>query len=224
MSNEKTTAAVVFSRDAFRAWLHAPSAADTGEANWETVELLTTPYRSDDGQGGWLAEAALNAVRDADGVWVYGTGVDQVRVWAVADAEGAPDYGLVGEVVVDGAPLSLGHMSETDLIPAGTDMMPGYDAAELVLTALAQRIVTVAAWYRAMNAWPARKSGLAAQLSDEQLDLALTALAALHSTNGPSGLFDDERKAAETVVRVVDADRKRRADADAEVVDAEIVE
>ena len=227
MTELNTTPAVVFDPTAWRAWLSDLSTpmAEGTQANterFEKAEMLGIAYQRASGEAAWLVQETFLALTGSVGVWTYGPGVEGLRIWATASPEGGPDGGLVGEINVGGALLSIGSIAEAKLIPTEHDIIPGHEAAELALTTLAGHINAAVNWYRAMTAWPARKSGLAAQLSDEQLELALTALAALHSSNGASGLFDDERKAAETVVRVVDADRRRRAD-EVEVVDAEIV-
>ena len=149
--------AVTFDADGFRAWLDAPTKLRVPgtPSNRQNNPLLSAAYQRLDGEAGWIVEATLFALRGAPqphpavpAPWVYAPDVSDVRVWATAAAEGGPDGGLVGEVTVDGIRLSLGQLSEADLVPQIYDLLPGYEAAEHALTALSERVNAVAEQFR----------------------------------------------------------------------------
>ena len=142
--------AVTFDQPTFRAWLTATS-QDSDYSNKEAVEVLATGYQQDSGDAGWLIEGALFAVRDAKlgdaSIWSYGPGVGAVRVWPVADPEAGQD-GIFGEVIADGVVLSLGHVTDRDLVRVEAPMMAGYEAAEVALAGLADRVNKVVGQFR----------------------------------------------------------------------------
>lgn len=144
--------AVTFNQPAFRTWVNLHS-RDGGPGAGTYSEVFTTGYQRNSGEAGWLVEAALACARDsvlADGtaVWSYGPGVGAVRVWAIADPEGGQN-GIVGEVIADNVVLSLGHIPDNELVRVETPMLPGYEAAELALAGLADRVVAVVEQFRA---------------------------------------------------------------------------
>lgn len=156
--------AVTFDRSAFRTWLDAPynPAVDGSPANRDAAAGVSTAFQRLDGEGGQLAEMVLDALpKDESSPWQYGPAVSGLRVWATAGPEGAPDGGLVGEVIVDGAGLSLGFVPAVELVSVDEHaVVPGYEAAELALTVLADRVNRAAAWFRSMYA-PTSTSGSA---------------------------------------------------------------
>jgi len=162
--------AATFNVDAFRAWLDG----DTGQGKIRDVEPLATAYQRLDGAGGWLVEGVLSMLHDADwhgqSGWRLDGGVTQLKVWATADPAGGPDGGIAGEVVVDQIPVSLGRITERELIPGEHEVIPGYEAAELALTVLAERIDDVAARTRAV-----RTSGVVG-LTTADIETALATL------------------------------------------------
>lgn len=201
--------AVAFDRAAYQAWLNAPSKDNPEVTNCAASQVLSTAWQRDGGEGGWLLEAALTDIRDLDGTltgnrrpWAHGPGVTGVRVWAIADPEGAATGGVTGEVVVNGVPLSLGDIGEGDLVPAVHDVLPGDEAAELALTALAERVNEVAAHFRS-------RTQVGAGAGREQQQLANLVLAKLwfHSRNGGTPkrvrVSDEEHAAADAVLAQV---------------------
>jgi hypothetical protein len=145
--------AVTFDGDAFKAWLNAPNSSGQGgyATNLAANPLLGTAYQRPDGESGWLLHSTLPALlRDQQQtVWTYGPAVTSARVWPTADPEGGADGGVAGAVTVDGVYLSLGRLSDTDLIPTGFDVLPAADVAGHALSVLAERIGHVARMYRA---------------------------------------------------------------------------
>lgn len=143
--------AATFDVEAFRAWLDS----DTETGKIRDVAPLSTAYQRLDGDGGWLVEAVLDMLRDAawhgQSGWALDGGVSQLKVWAIAAPDGGADGGLAGEVVVDGITASLGRITERELISGEHDTIPGYEAAERALTALAGRVNDVAARVRAVR-------------------------------------------------------------------------
>ncbi len=211
--------AVVFDWTAFRAWLDLVQLNNVdGRRNRDAVEAFATGYQPGSGEAGWLIEAALDAVRDAtvgEGVDVWSTvaGVDQVRVWTVADPEGG-ESGIAGEIVVDGVPLSLGLIADNDLIRTEEPMLPGYEAAEIALAALAERANEAVAHYVASRM-------LFGVISPGEAEQALEAFVEFYQRgDGDLAVLSGPQKdLAERVSVIVE-----RALAGGDVVDGEIVD
>lgn len=145
MSEHQT--AVTFDTAAFGEWLDSRTTADPeSPTNRDASETLSTAYQVDDVGAGWLAEEVLDLMRGTD-VWVYQPGVSAVQVWTAAGVE-TPTDGIVGEVTVDGFVLSLGRLTDFELIHAEHNVLPGYEAAGHVLTMLADRVNSTAAAFR----------------------------------------------------------------------------
>ncbi len=145
MTNPNT---VTFDQAAYRTWLTEPADLGDGEAasRYDAVPQLATAYQRHDGDAGWLTEQTLDHLR-ATAVWTYGPGVSDVQVWTTAGVE-SPTDGISGEVTVDGFVLSLGRLTEQELVPTEHDVLPGYEAAEHGLTALAERVNSVVEVFR----------------------------------------------------------------------------
>lgn len=221
--------AVLFDIDGFRAWLHAPNEphVEGSATNVAVSPLLSAAYQRLDGDAGWLVETTLDMLRSVTQrihpavpvPWAYGDGVADVRVWATADEEGGPDGGLAGEVTVDRVVLSLGRLDEKDLVPPIYDVLPGYEAAEHALAAVAKRVNHVAARFRVIPRgkpvdWPFGSLGYA------EITKALQALAQMWRsarTGTPKRvpLSAEHRAVADAVLTAADA---------AEVIDAEVVD
>jgi hypothetical protein len=147
-------AAVTFCWASFRCWKDFQPEGEGTPSNQEKSELLSAAYQRLDGEAGWILETTLSALHEpvpADKLmpaWQYFPGVSDCRVWSTAAAEGGPDGGVVGEVTVDGVRLSLGRLTVDDLITSEDAVMPGWEAAELALFNLAERVNEVAAAFR----------------------------------------------------------------------------
>lgn len=202
--------AVAFDAEKFRAWLDT----STGNGTIRDTEPLSIAYQHLDGDSGWLVETVLHMLHNTawhgKSGWTYGDGVTQVKVWATAAAEGGPDGGLTGEVIVDGMPLSLGRMTERELIPAEHDTLPGYEAAEYALTAIAEQVNNVAARARALR--PAGVIGF----SRDDVECALLTL--VEYRNSAPTLPDLSKKQVDVVKRVEEWAQ------DEDVIDGEVVE
>jgi hypothetical protein len=217
---EHNKAAVVFDWTAFRAWLELPS-SDGETKNGAAIESFATGFQPGADEAGWLAEAALIAVREAtigDGVdvWATGPGVGNVYVWTVADPEGGQS-GICGEVIVDGVPLSLGKIDDDDLVQRGDTMIPGWEAAEQVLNTLADQVNAVVVAFR--KATGPNYEGFE-ELSHTEIRAALVTLA--DTAVGSDALEPDQMALADRITRMWE--RHQMAGTDAEVVDAEIVD
>lgn len=219
MTNTITTA-VRFDVDAFRLWLDSASepGVEDSATNQEISPYLRAAYQPLDGEAGAIVESTLDMLRstaevrhpDAVVPWEYGTGVEQVRVWATADAgEGGADGGLTGEVTVDGVALSLGWISPDRLVRTEHDVLPGYEAAELGLKALAGQVNSTVLAYRE------KFSGL----SRDDIVCALKTLADYHNSCASADLSDRQQAIANWVMGIfLDLGE------DAEIIDAEIVD
>lgn len=143
-------AAVTFNPEAFAAWLDAPIHPREGtETHKDVSPLLRTAYQRQDSEGGWLAETTLDMLRTAPepAPWTYGPDVTKVTVWTVAAPEGLSD-GIAAEVHVDGFVVSAGQIKESELIPGDAPVLPGYEAAQMALAALAERVNLVVSAFR----------------------------------------------------------------------------
>lgn len=151
----ETVKAARFDQTAFRAWLEQPTTTPEGEiSKYDAVPDLATGWQRHDGQGGWLATAVLDALAGDAGqaVWAYGPGVSGLTLWATESPESGADGGVVAEVTVEGVRMSLGYVSADELVATEQDVLPGYEAAELALTALAERVNLAVDAYRSGTA------------------------------------------------------------------------
>jgi len=218
--------AVTFDADGFRAWLESPNepGVEGSAPSRQVGPLLSTAHQRLDGHAGWLVETTLDMLRGVaerphpavPAPWAYGDGVSGVKVWATAAAEGGSDGGLVGEVTVDGTALSLGRLTEEELVPAIYDVLPGYEAAEHALAAVADRVNDLAARFRAAQArMPA--DGPFDELDTGDIERALFALA--EYTRGNADLSNPQKKVAERVAQIA-----RGMDEGEEAIDGEFVD
>lgn len=173
--------AVTFDQDAFRVWLDEDAHGDRSGTIREANTYLSTGYHRLDGQAGWLVESVLSDLHitadrtrhpSVGAPWQYGEGVGELRVWTIAAPEGGPDGHLVGQVMVDGTLLALGKLTAAQLVPDTYEMLPGYEAAQHALTALAERVNEVAAAYRPLH----RPAGAFGQLDEDDVECALRTL------------------------------------------------
>ncbi len=223
---EHDNRAVTFDPAQFRVWLDTP--ADSTDPQSPSVRddgYLGSAWQRAAGETGWMLESLLSDLMDSNDeaavkAWAYGAGVDALRVWAVAEPEEGATGGVAGEVVVSGMPLSLGHISERDLVDSEHDVLPGWEAAELMLAELARRADTAVRWYLRVTQLPPGFEGLDAV----QIELALQVLAKVwqFSRNGGTPkhvtVTGEQHAAADAVLATVEA-----VVAAAPVVDGEIV-
>lgn len=206
--------AVTFDPVAFQAWLGEPAKGSDG-TNLDANPVLNTAYQRRSGEAGWLVETTLAALNELTGnpMWEYGEGVRNAKVWSLAHAEGGPDGGVAGEVMVDGVPVSLFMLTEAELVPQDTELVPGYEAAEYALNALAQRINDVAAAARRVTARRAG-AGIGGQLTDDEVEQALTVLAnvwlSARVDGGRKRVTKEQEAVAEKVLRLAAGDEASR--------------
>src|SRR3954451_9258516 len=166
---------VSFDQEAFRAWLAAPCdpSAEGSPSNIDANPVLATAYLRSEGEAGWLAVQAYDAIRHAAQVWTFAPGVSDLRLWPTAAAEGGND-GVTGEIDVDGVKLSIGQLDDGELVTDEQTVLPGYEAAELALTAVAGQVNgAVTAFQKSLGdliALPGRYAGLSAATVAEALD------------------------------------------------------
>lgn len=207
-----TEQAVTFDPNAFRVWLDTPAGTTEAgsETNREGNPFLRTGYQRLDGEAGWMVENVLHQLHTTRSrphpsvgpAWAYGEGVSEVRVWATACPEGGPDGGLAGQVTVDGAPLAIARMADKELVPPLYDLLPGYEAAEHALTALAERVNEIVSRYRPTH----RPAGPLGELDADDVECALRTLAEYHLESGEPDLSIRQQEVADKVVGLLAAD------------------
>jgi hypothetical protein len=218
----ETVKAARFDQTAFRSWLEQPTTTPDGEiSKYDAVPDLATGWQRHDGQGGWLATVVLDALAGDAGqtVWTYGPGVSGLKLWATESPEPGADGGVTAEVTFDGVPLSLGHIPADELVATEQDVLPGYEAAELALGVLAERVSRTVEHYLRTTVGDAAPvgelwAGPFGSLTGNEVRLALCGLAELFNGVEP-GDFDGPQLAA--VNKVVGAWMEGTA------VDAEIL-
>jgi hypothetical protein len=180
---------VLFDQAAYRSWLQQPSITADGQfSKYDAVPDLDAGWQRHDGQGGWLATVVLDALagdkaEQARTVWVYGPGVSGLTLWATDSLGSGADGGVTAEVTVDGVPLSLGRIPADELVATDQDLLPGYEAAQLALTELAERVNSVVDHYRASRPAPVGDlwGGEFGSLTGVEVRAALVTLAELFS-------------------------------------------
>lgn len=214
-----TERAVLFDQTAYRAWLEQPTETPQGESisKYDAVPDLATGWQRHDGQGGWLASAVLDALAAEIGqrVWVYGPGVSRLMLWPTEAPESGPDGGVTAEVTVDGVRLSLGHIPAYQLIRTDQDLLPGYEAAELALGVLAERVDEAATCFRQVHAVGDLWGGMFGALTGAEVQTALVTLAELFNSVDVADLSEPQI----TVVDKVLALWRESTAVDAELVD-----
>ncbi len=223
---EHDNRAVTFDPAAFQVWLDQPEAlGDPASGTFrDNNGYLSSAWQRGAGETGWMLESLLSSplsreIPGAGQAWKHGEDVSSIQVWAVAEPEEGATGGVVAEIVVDRLALSLGYLHESDLVDSPHDTLPGYEAAALMLAALAARVNEAADWCRRVVELPA------GELTAEQITLALQVLAKVwqFSRNGVTPkhvtVTGEQHAAADAVMELVAA-AERRSD----VIDAEIVE
>lgn len=208
-----TEHAVLFDQTAFRVWLQQPSTKTPA-----AVDVLADGWQRHDGQGGWLATVVLDALHDEhETTWVYGPGVSDLKLWVTEAPESGPDGGVTAEVLVDGVRLSLGHIPADELIATEQDLLPGYEAAELALAELAERVNLAADAFRQSGAAPVGEfwGGEFGALTGVEVRAALISLAELFSGVDVDDLSGPQLAVTNKVIALW---------RESTVVDAEIVE
>jgi hypothetical protein len=196
--------AVLFDQVAYKAWLGQPTKTPEGECSkYDAIPELGDGWQRHDGNGGWLASVVLEALRNEPQVWSYGEGVGDLKVWPTEAPESGPDGGLTGEITVNGVPLSLGHIPADELIPTDQDMLPAYEAAELALATLSDRIDVA---YRQLHRSGAGRPmgdlfiGPYGPLTGADIQVALTTLAELFDTGSLETLSEPQLAMADRVL------------------------
>lgn len=217
---------VLFDQAAYRIWLEQPTTAPDGAetSKYDAIPDLAVGWQRHEGQGGWLAEVVLGALRDDAGqqVWTYGPGVSGLRLWATEAPDTGADGGVVAEVTVDGVPLSLGHLADNELVSTGWDLMPGYEAAELALAELAERASAAAAHHRRSYPVGDLFGFWWGPLSGNEIDQALTTM--VDVVNGDTDLSGPQLAVIDRVLALRTAADDAEITDDAEIVEGEIVD